>query len=74
MTQEQRNVLEALALQFRMQRGRDMTPDDCQFAVWWRSGEIAVDEPPGLSERDYQLWLFLGGKVNPPRVVTQEDL
>lgn len=40
----------------------------------FRKGRVPMDEPPGLEERAYVLWKVCGGEVDPPRVVTADDL
>ena len=37
-------------------------------------GEVAMDEPPGFTERAYLLWLAAGGTVIAPKPVTMDDL
>ena len=59
---------------FLEENGREMTPDDVPMNHLWRKGMIALDEPPGFSERYYQLWLHLGGVVDQSKPVTVDNL
>lgn len=74
MTAQLRKCLDTEKKEFKKRNGRDMTAEDVPFSPSFASGHVAMDEPPGLEERYYQLWLDLGGTVNPPRVVTADDL
>lgn len=38
-------------------------PEDCIHHAQFASGEVPMDEPPGLLEREYKRWLEMGGKV-----------
>jgi hypothetical protein len=39
----------------------------------FRKGYAPGDEPPGLEERAYLVWLYCGGKVDPVKPVYAED-
>ena len=74
LTSQQQQCLEEEKAEFFLTNNRPMTPDDVPFARSFRGGAVEMDEPPGLMERYYQLWLSLGGTVDAPRVVTCDDL
>ena len=59
---------------FQRENGRAMLPTDGPFHENFEGGAVECDEPPGLMERYYQLWLSLGGVVTPPKPVTMDDL
>lgn len=58
--------------EFLNRKGREMRPEDVAFHARYEAGDVDVDEPPGMSERSYQLWLALGGVVKAEPVPNPE--